>query len=127
MGMGDKETHYQFADLDWQSRWNTPDAPHFMLSQSGPSVMATGLMGVLRFRLDKDEDVTAIVAQLRLMADGIEQAKREYDGVCDRCGGAPAPHWSSEICQRCDPVLLCATCFELHKHEVAADKADGLA
>ena len=123
---GPPDPHYRFADLDWQSRWNVPEAPHFMFFQSGADAQATGLMGVLRFRLDRSEDVAAIVTQARLFADEIEKAKREYDGVCNRCGGSPAKHWSIEICQRCDPVLLCDKCFELHKTEAAADAAEGL-
>jgi hypothetical protein len=72
--------HYQFADLAWQSRWNKSTTPR-MYHQIGPDVIATGVLGVLRFSLDKDEDVAAIIGQLRGFADMIEKLKTDYDEV----------------------------------------------
>jgi len=75
--------HYQFADLQWQSRWNRTTTPR-MYHQAGADVMATGIMGILRFRLDNDEDVAAIVDQLRGFASMIEKLKVEYDEIMKR-------------------------------------------
>jgi hypothetical protein len=118
-----KEPGLQFANLEWRSRWNGADAVA-SYSQDGPAVFATGFMGVLKFRLDRPDDVKAIVNAARQFADMVEQAQREFDGICDRCNKRPAPRWSGEICKTCDPVQLCQGCFDLHTAEVAADAAD---
>jgi hypothetical protein len=99
-----EEEKKQFADFTWPSRWNKGEVAA-MLSQSGPDVMATGFFGVIRFRLDDDESVAAIVNLARRFADMVEEAKQGYDGVCDRCGGSPAPRWTSEICTTCGPAV----------------------
>ena len=70
----------KFADLDWQERWNRASAVA-ALSQDGPEVMATGLFGVIRFRLDRDEDVAALVNACRQFADMVEHAKQEFDSA----------------------------------------------
>jgi hypothetical protein len=69
-----------FADLTWQPRWNKASATA-SLSQMGADVMTTNFMGVLRFRLDQDEDVAAIISRARQFADMVEQTKREYDAA----------------------------------------------
>jgi hypothetical protein len=69
-----------FADLTWQPRWNQA-AGVAALSQIGADVMATNFMGVLRFRLDQDADVAAIVNCARRFADLVEETKREYDAA----------------------------------------------
>lgn len=71
-------TDLQFADFTWPARWNKGEAVA-ALSQSGPDVMATGFFGVIRFRLDDDESVAAIVNSARQFADMVEKNKREYD------------------------------------------------
>jgi hypothetical protein len=116
--MGDN----QYANMTWPARWNAGEVVA-ALSQSGADVMATGFFGVVRFRLDDTESVAAIVNGARQFATMVEGAKRSFDGRCDRCGEGPAPHWTGEICSVCDPVQLCATCFTLHKQEVADDAA----
>ena len=68
----------QFANIEWQSRWNNPDAPHAGISQDGAAAFATGFMGVLKFRLDQPDDVAAIVAQARLFADMVERTAQVY-------------------------------------------------
>jgi hypothetical protein len=115
----------QFADFTWPSRWNKAEQAA-ILSQSGAEVHAVNFMGVIRFRLDDDESVAAIVNHARRFAEAVETMKQEFDGTCDRCGGGPARRWSSEICQTCDPVLLCAGCFATHAAEAAADRVEGL-
>jgi hypothetical protein len=72
------DIHYQFADLDWQERWNKAGAVAGH-TQAGAEVMATGLFGVIRFRLDRDEDVAGIINACRRFADMVENTKREYD------------------------------------------------
>ena len=113
----------QFADFTWPPRWNSA---HVVggLSQAGPEVMAAGFFGTVRFRLDDDASVAAIISHVRAFADMVERTKREFDGTCNRCGLLPAPRWSTEICADCDPVRLCQGCFDAHKAEVAADQAD---
>jgi hypothetical protein len=73
-----KGMRHTFADVTWESRWNGADAVA-SLSQSGADVMAVNFMGVIRFRLDNDDDVRAIVHRARSFADMVESAKREYD------------------------------------------------
>ena len=68
----------QFADLDWQERWNDATAVA-SLSQSGPDVMAAGLFGVLRFRLDRPADTAAIVTGFRQFTDMVAEAVRQYE------------------------------------------------
>ena len=68
----------QFADFTWPSRWNKGEAVA-ALSQSGPDVMATGFFGVIRFRLDDDESVAAIVSHARQFADMVEKTKQQFD------------------------------------------------
>ena len=70
----------QFADFDWQPRWNG-NAALATLVQSGAEVEAVGWFGAIRFRLDRDEDVESLVHHVRVFADMIEGVKREYDGV----------------------------------------------
>jgi hypothetical protein len=77
-----KPPRVQFADMDWQSRWNGAGSVGAM-TQSGARVYAVSFMGVVRFRLDQDEDVAAIVNGARQFADMVEKAKKEYDGVSD--------------------------------------------
>lgn len=67
----------QFADLDWQERWNQSASVASMM-QSGPEVMATGFFGVLRFRLDRPGDVAAIVNYARQFATMVEVAGAQY-------------------------------------------------
>ena len=52
---------------------------------------------------------------------------RVFGEVCNRCGKNLIHKRSSEICEVCDNVALCVTCFVMHEHEVEADKQDGLA
>ena len=74
-----EDLHYQFADLDWQERWNRSPTSA-ALSQSGPDVVATGFFGVVRFRLDQPADVAAIVNHARQFAAMVEEAgKRFFD------------------------------------------------
>lgn len=70
--------YYQFADLEWQSRWNDPRSPHLALYQEGHKLMVTGVMGVLRLDLDKSADQVAVVQQLRSMAKAIEETQLRY-------------------------------------------------
>jgi hypothetical protein len=109
----------QFADVTWTSRWNNPDSPHLYASQIGSEVYMTTFMGALRFSLDNADDCRAIADQAQMVADKVRELKAEYDGICDRCQGSPARHWSVEICKTCDNVRLCEHCFNVHKLEVA--------
>lgn len=68
----------QFANLTWQERWNRAEAVAG-ISQDGADVMATGFFGVLRFRLDDDASVKAIVSLSRLFATMVENTKKDYD------------------------------------------------
>lgn len=68
----------QFADFTWPSRWNKAEQVA-NLSQSGAEVFAVNFMGVIRFRLDDDESVTAIVNHARRFADAVEKMKQEFD------------------------------------------------
>jgi hypothetical protein len=72
------ETSRRYADLDWQERWNHVTAVA-ALTQSGPDVVATGMFGVLRFRLDRPADVAAIVASFRQFTGMIEEAGRQRE------------------------------------------------
>lgn len=80
------QEHYRFADLAWQSRWNSPTAPCVSLDQVGSRLMATGIMGVLYLDLDNDEDVRAVVTKLKRYTKAIEEAKRRYDTVMEAIG-----------------------------------------
>jgi hypothetical protein len=114
----------KFASLTWQSRWNGAQGVAG-LTQDGPDAMACGFFGTVQFRLDKPEDVAAIVNHARQFADMVERAGRGYLGTCDRCGKNPAVRWTSEICQTCSPpVGLCQDCFNVHAAEVAAEAAE---
>lgn len=73
-----KAPRLQFADMTWQPRWNGAGSVAAM-TQSGASVTAVSFMGTVRFRLDSDEDVAAIINGARQFADMVEKAKREYD------------------------------------------------
>lgn len=79
--MAEEPEHYTFADLRWQSRWNAPEAIHVSLYQSGPTLIATGCMGVLHLNLTKPADQVAVVAQLRQLAKAIEAAQLRYTTV----------------------------------------------
>jgi hypothetical protein len=68
----------QFADLTWQPRWNKAEGVA-SLSQSGTDVMAVGIFGVVKFKLDDTDSVTAIVNNARQFAAMVETAKRQYD------------------------------------------------
>jgi hypothetical protein len=73
------EPAVKFADFSWQPRWNKA-AGVASLSQSGPDVMAIGFFGVLKFRLDRPDDVAAIVNHARRFADMVEGAAVDYLG-----------------------------------------------
>lgn len=77
------QEHYTFADIKWQSRWNSPTKPCVYLSQIGPDLLATGCMGTLRLNLDNDGDIDAAVTKLRRFAEAIADAKRRYDVVTE--------------------------------------------
>ncbi len=78
--------HSTFADLRWQSRWNSPTAPHVFLYQAGPTLIATGCMGVLYLDLRKSADQVAVVQQLRQLAKAIESAQLRYTEVATEYG-----------------------------------------
>jgi hypothetical protein len=80
----------KYADFTWPARWNKGEVVA-TLSQSGPDVMAVNFMGVLRFRLDDDESVAAIVNAARRFADAVEASKRRFDGAMSgtEVGGDP--------------------------------------
>jgi hypothetical protein len=77
-----------YANLTWQPRWNGAEAVG-SLSQSGADVMATGFFGVLKFQLDDDASVAAIINHARQFADMVENAKRGFDGIPDDDGQTP--------------------------------------
>jgi len=72
------EASRRYADLTWQERWNHATAVA-ALSQSGPDVIATGMFGMLRFRLDRPADVAAIVNSFRRFTGMIEEAGRQWE------------------------------------------------
>lgn len=74
----------QFANFEWQPRWNTAEAVA-SYSQDGAAAFATGFFGVLRFRLDDPGSCTAIANSARRFAEMVEQAAEGY--AVDVLGG----------------------------------------
>lgn len=77
---GSQADGIQFANIEWQPRWNNPAAPHAGLTQDGPQVFATGFFGILKFSLDDKASCEAIVTQARLFATMVEEAAIDYLG-----------------------------------------------
>jgi len=67
-----------YASMTWQPRWNGAEAVA-ALTTNGADVMATGFFGVLRFRMDDDASVAAIVRHARAFADMVEHEKLDRD------------------------------------------------
>lgn len=68
-----------FADVVWQSRWNSNAAQRSALMQNGSGVMLVTPLGRVTVDLDKRYDVEAFCAQMERALEMLRLAKRDYD------------------------------------------------
>jgi hypothetical protein len=67
----------RFADLPWQSRWNST-IQEVVSTQDGATFLVTSFFGSLSLDLRKIEDVNAVARKARAFADEVERAGREF-------------------------------------------------
>jgi hypothetical protein len=84
----------QFADIEWQNRWNTIGEDGQILDRAIVSadhydfkhIHVVAWFGQLTCNLDNTADINSILTQTRAFADLLERAKKEYDETIGESG-----------------------------------------